>query len=340
MIYFLSDYSLGAHPDVMEALIATNEEHADGYGNDRFTEEASELIREFVGKPEAHIHFMTGGTSANGILIQAALRPYEGVISADSGHIYVHETGTVEAGGHRIFDVPTDNGKLCPEDIENIVRTHENEHNVLPKLVYISQPTELGGVYTKTELKALHDCCRENELLLYADGARLGTALTCDTSDFDIRDMAELTDAFYIGGTKAGALFGEAMVILNEGINDHFRYMLKRAGGMLAKGRLIAVQFTALLKGGEDSLYYRISRRENELAKALAAGIRGRGYSFFLPPETNQIFVIVPDGKIAELKKDFLFNVWCPYDEKSSVVRFVTGWGTEEEEIDALISAL
>jgi threonine aldolase len=298
------------------------------------------MIREMIGKPDAHIHFMVGGTPTNTIAIAAALRPYEAAISADSGHIYVHETGSVEATGHRVFAAPTTDGKLRPKDIEKILLHHEDEHTVIPKLVYITQPTENGGVYTKAELEALHNCCKANDLYLYVDGARLGTALTWPGNDITLKDLANLTDAFYIGGTKIGTLFGEALVILNDNINDHFRYMVKRACALLAKGRLIAVQLKALLEGGEDSLYYQLSRHENQLAIKLAQGVEAKGYKLWIPHQTNQVFVIVPNEKIAELEKDFFFYTWTAYDENNSVIRLVTNWGSKESEIDAILEAL
>ena len=215
-----------------------------------------------IGRTDAHIHFMVGGTPTNTVTIAAALRPYEGVISADSGHIYVHETGSVEATGHRVFARADRGRQAAPADIEKVLLHHEDEHTVIPKMVYITQPTENGGIYTKAELKALHDCCREHDLYLYADGARLGTALTWPGNDVTLKDMAQLTDAFYIGGTKLGALFGEALIIFDDRINDHFRYMIKRSCALLAKGRLIAIQLKALLEGGEDSLYYQLARHE------------------------------------------------------------------------------
>ena len=318
MIYFRSDYSLGAHPKVMQALIDTNMEHTDGYAEDKFSFETADMIREMIGKPDAHVHFMVGGTPTNTVTIAAALRPYEGVISADSGHIYVHETGSVEANGHRVFAAPTKDGKLRPADIEKVLLHHEDEHTVIPKMVYITHPTENGGVYTKSELEALHDCCKKHDLYLYADGARIGTALTWPGNDVTLRDMAQLDDK----------------------INDHFRYMIKRACALLAKGRLIAVQLKALLEGGEDSLYYQLSRHENQLAIKLAEGVQKKGYKLWIPHQTNQVFVIVPNEKIAELEKDFFFYTWAPYDENNSVIRLVINWGSKEEEVDAILEAL
>lgn len=340
MIFFRSDYSLGGHPKVMEALMATNTEHTDGYGDDRFSEETADMIRDMIGKPDAHIYFMIGGTPTNTITISAALRPYEGVISADSGHIYVHETGSVEATGHRIFAAPTADGKLRPADVEKVLLHHEDEHTVLPKMVYISNPTENGGLYTKAELTALRECCKKHDLILYMDGARLGTALTCPTNDLSLKEIADLVDAFYIGGTKVGALFGEALVLMDDKINDHFKYMIKRAGALFAKGRLISVQMRALLEGGENSLYYQIGRKENELAIKLAEGVTAAGYELWLPQQTNQVFVIMENEKIAELEKNFFFYTWCPYDETRSVIRLVIGWGSTEEDVEALLAAI
>ena len=340
MIYFRSDYSLGAHPKVMAALEATNMEHTDGYAEDRFSYACADMIREMIGKPDAHVHFMVGGTPANTITIASALRPYEGVISPSTGHIYVHETGSVEMHGHRVFAAPTEDGKLTPAAIEQMMLHHEDEHTVLPKMVYITHPTENGGVYTKAELTALHDCCRKHDLYFYIDGARLGTALTWPGNDVELTDLADLADAFYIGGTKLGALFGEALVILNDNIDDHFRYMIKRACALLAKGRLIAVQMQALLEGGKNSLYYELARHENELAIKLAKGVTDAGYQLWIPHQTNQVFVIMPNEKIAELEKNFFFYTWCPYDDRNSVIRLVINWGSTEEEVDALLRAL
>ena len=340
MIYFRNDYSLGAHPQVLDALIKTNMEHADGYGNDTFSQETAAMIRQLIGKPDAHVHFMVGGTPSNTITIAAALRPYEGVISADTGHIYVHETGSVEATGHRIFAVATEEGKLQPQDIEQVLLLHEDEHTVIPRLVYISLPTENGGIYTREELLALRQCCLRNNLYLYIDGARLGTALTCERADFTLRDVADLCDAFYIGGTKLGAMFGEALILLEPQIQHNFRYMIKRHLGLLAKGRLISIQMKALLEGGEDSLYYCLGRQENQLAMKLAQGIAGAGYHFWIPPCTNQLFVILPDPLVEELEENFFFHRWKKYDERRTVVRLVIGWGSTEEDVSAFLKAL
>ena len=340
MIYFRSDYSLGAHPKVMQALIDTNMEHTDGYAEDIFSYETADMIREMIGKPDAHIHFMVGGTPTNTITIAAALRPYEGVISPESGHIYVHETGSVEANGHRVFAAPSDDGKLTPAAIEKVLLHHEDEHTVIPKMAYITHPTENGGVYTKAELTALSECCKKHGLYLYMDGARLGTALTWPGNDLSLKDIANLVDAFYIGGTKIGALFGEALILMNDDINDHFRYMIKRACALLAKGRLIAVQLKALLEGGEDSLYCQLARHENEMAIKLSKGLQEKGCRLWIPHQTNQVFVVLENEKIKELEENFFFYTWCPYDETHSVIRLVTNWNSKEEEIDAILAAI
>lgn len=346
MIYFRSDYSLGAHPKIMDALLETNLCHTDGYSDDEFSYECADLIRKIIGKPDANVHFMVGGTPTNTITIAAALRPYEGVISPASGHIYVHETGSVEATGHRVFAAPTPDGKLRVEDIEKILLHHEDEHCVIPKMVYITHPTENGGIYTRGELSALSQFCHKNNLYLYMDGARLGTALARPENDLSIKDIADFVDAFYIGGTKLGTLFGEALVILNDKINDHFRYMIKQNLALLAKGRLIGIQLKALLEGEENpadigsSLYVKLGAHENHLAKKLAEGIVQKGAKLWLPQETNQVFVILDNDKIKELEENFFFYTWCKYDETHSVIRLVTNWNSKDEEIEAFLKAI
>ena len=346
MYYFRSDYSLGAHEKLMNALMETNMEHTDGYAEDKFSFECADMIRRMIGKPDAHIHFMVGGTPSNTVTISAALKPYEGVISPATGHIYVHETGSIEANGHRVFAAPTEDGKLTPEAIEKMMVLFEDEHTVIPRVAYITHPTENGGVYTKEELVALRKCCDKNGLYLYMDGARLGTALMWPGNNLSIKEIADLVDAFYIGGTKIGALLGEALVILNDEINHNFRYMIKRSGGLLAKGRLIAVQLKALLEdetGGDDitkSLYAKLAMHENEMAIKIAEGVQKKGYELWQKHQTNQVFVIVDNDKIKELEENFFFYVWCPYDEKRSVIRLITNWNTKEEEVNAVLEAM
>ncbi|MGI6177894.1 MAG: threonine aldolase family protein [Eubacterium sp.] len=340
MIFFESDYSQGAHPKVMEALERTNLEHADGYALDPHCEHAAQLVRDLIGAPDAAVHMMIGGTNCNVTTIAATLKPYQSVISARSGHIYKHETGSVEATGHRVTTVPGIDGKITPEMIDAAFDEYEDEHTLVPAMVYISEPTESGTLYKKAELEAISAKCRERGLVFYIDGARLGSALTCDECDFTIKDIAPLCDAFYIGGTKNGALMGEALVILNPEINDHFRWYIKQKGGMLAKGRLIGVQFEALLDDGENSLYFKIARETNQKAKRLREGLKALGVSFFGTSCTNQIFPYLPVEAAKKLHEDFMFLDWAPAKDGIIPVRFVCGWGTTDEEVDALLEAV
>ena len=331
MIYFRSDYSQGAHPAVMDALAKTNLEHTDGYGIDEHCERAAEMIRELIGKPDARVHMMIGGTPCNVTFIAANLKPYESVIAARSGHIYVHETGAVEGTGHRVVTAEPREGKLSPEAIEAVLGESQDEHTAMAKMVYISQPTEIGTVYNKAELSALYEYCKARSLILYVDGARLGTALTCDECDMTAAELSDLCDAFYIGGTKNGALFGEALVILRDGLDDHFRWMIKRQCGMLAKGRLIGVQYEALFekdKTDGEPLYFRIARHSNYMAELLRRGLSDMGVKFLGSSPTNQIFPILPAGVVKKLGRDYFFYEWAPEKDGMIPIRLVTGWGT------------
>ncbi len=337
MIYFRSDYSQGAHPKVLDALIQTNLEHSDGYGMDTHCEHAAQMIRDFIGIQDCDVHMMIGGTPCNVTVIAASLRPYESVISARTGHAYFHETGAVEATGHRVVTVNGINGKLTPELIDSAYGEFQDEHTPLPKMVYISQPTETGSIYQKAELIAIANKCRERNLFLYVDGARLGCALTCRKNDLSIRELAQLSDAFYIGGTKNGALFGEALVIRNEQMKDHFRFMMKRQGGLLAKGRLIGVQFEALLDGGTNSIYYSIAAHANHMAEILRDGLKSMNVPFFSDSPTNQIFPLLPTDVVRKLEADFFFHEWAPEQDGMIPIRLVTGWGTRESEVRAFL---
>lgn len=339
MIYFRSDYSQGAHPKVMEALERTNFEHTDGYGVDRHCEHAADIIREMTNDPEASVFMMTGGTSCN-VTVASCLRPYQSVISARSGHMYYHETGAVEATGHRVIALEGVDGKLTPDLIDKAMSEFEDEHTPQPKMVYLSQSTEIGTVYSRSELTAIRDKCNEYGLFLYLDGARLGAALTSRGNDLSISCLASLCDAYYIGGTKNGALFGEALVIRNRELRDHFRWMMKRQCGLMAKGRLIGVQFEALLEGGEQSLYYEIAARENRIADMLRDGISEMGITFFSPSTTNQIFPILKTEVVRELQKDFFFYEWAKESDGMIPIRLVTGWGTTEEDAEAFLDAV
>lgn len=337
MIYFRSDYSQGAHPKVMQALMDTNMEHSDGYALDSHSEHAEQMIKELIGREDCNVYMMVGGTPTNIITIASALKPFECVIAPRSGHIYMHECGGVEASGHKIIPMDPVNGKLTPELIDLAWTEYEDDHTAVPKLVYISQTTEFGTTYTKAELEALRKCCDERDMYLYMDGARLGCALTCDNNDLSIKDIAKLVDAFYIGGTKNGALMGEAVVIFDENINDHYRWMIKQNCGMLAKGRLLGVQFEALLEGGENSIYYEMARNSNAMANKLREGITKAGYKFKGNSNTNQIFPIFPTSMVRDMEKEFFFYDWEAWDENNRVVRLVTSWGTEEKDVNAFL---
>lgn len=340
MIYFRSDYSQGAHPKIMDALMRTNLEHTDGYAMDPHSEHAAQMIKDLIGRQDCEVYMMVGGTPTNIITIASALKPWEAVVAPRTGHIYIHECGGVEASGHRVLAVDGIDGKLTPELIDRAWLEYEDDHTVIPKMAYISHTTESGTVYTKAELEALRQCCDAHDMYLYMDGARLGAALTCQDTDLTIQDIARLTDAFYIGGTKNGLLMGEAVVVFDDNINDHYRWMIKQNCGMLAKGRLIGVQFEALLEGGEDSLFYEIGAKENRLAKKLREGIAAAGYQFDGTSTTNQIFPIFPTEMVRKLEEDFFFYDWAPYGDSHRVVRLVTSWGTTEEDVDAFINAL
>ncbi len=337
MIFFRSDYSQGAHPAVLDALVKTNYEHTDGYGCDIHCENAINAVKKLIGDDKANVFMMVGGTPCNITYIAAALKPYEAVISARTGHIYSHETGGVEATGHRIITVDGIDGKLTPELIDRAYSEYEDEHTPLPKMVYLSQPTEIGTIYSKSEMTAIAEKCKEKDLLLYVDGARLGSALTSKANDLSIKELASLADAFYIGGTKNGALFGEALVIKSDDITSHFRFMMKRECGLLAKGRLIGVQFEALLSG-ETPLYYEIASHSNALADRLRDGLKELGVEFCGSSPTNQIFPIFAPSVVEELKKDFFFYEWPSDRTDMQAIRLVTSWGSTEDDVDAFLS--
>ncbi len=341
MIRFNCDYSEGACPQIMELLQKTNLEQTPGYGEDCYCAEAAGLIRERIGKPEAGVHFLVGGTQANLTVIGAALRPYQGVIGADTSHINVHETGAVEATGHKVLVLPSEAGKITAAQVEALYEAHISdesaEHTVQPGMVYISHPTELGTLYTKSELEALYGVCRKNGLFLYVDGARLAYGLGAEESDVDLKTLASNCDVFYMGGTKCGALFGEAVVILNPALDRDFRYMIKQRGGMLAKGRLLGLQFKGLL---EQGLYEKLGRYGDQLADRLREAFREKGYCFYAENRTNQIFPILPDSVLERLKEKYSFTYQCRMDEARSAVRFCTSWATRREDVEALIRDL
>ena len=337
MIRFESDYLEGALPEVMQALCDTNYAQTPGYGEDEYCREAADIIRAKCSAPDADVHFLVGGTQANMIVITAALRPHQAAIAAETGHIAVHETGSIEAAGHKVITLKSGDGKITAAQVRSCVEAHWNdsthEHMAQPALVYISQPTENGTVYSLAELEALSAVCREKGLLFYVDGARLGTALV--SSDMALPDLARLTDAFYIGGTKLGALFGEAVVITNRAIARDFRYIVKQRGGMFAKGRLLGVQFGALM---HDGLYERTAKREVDLAMKLRAAFEAKGWPLCYDSPTNQQFPIVPDAVLEKLAEKYTFSHWGKVDGSHTAVRFCTSWATREEDVDALIA--
>lgn len=337
MILFLNDYSEGAHPRVLEAMASNNLTQQRGYGLDDISLRAHDKVRALIGCPEADVHLMTGGTSANLVALTAFLRPHEAVISADCGHINTHETGALEGAGHKILAAPAQAGKLRAEDVRRIVAAHPDEHMVRPRAVFISNASELGTVYTLAELQALRDECDECGLYLYMDGARLGSALSSEGCDVAFTDLPELCDAFYIGGTKNGALIGEAMVIVNPALKRDFRYILKQRGGMLAKGFLVGQQFDVLMEG---SLYLDIARHANEMAQIARAALKARAIPFFVETVTNQLFPILTKAQIAYLAADFGFQVWEELPDGRTAIRIVTSWATPEENVRTLADAI
>lgn len=336
-ISFKDDYSEGAHPEILKLLSETNLLQTIGYGEDEFSEKARQLIKDKIGINNVDIHFVTGGTQANLLVISSVLKSYQSVIAATTAHIEVHEAGAIEATGHKISTIETSDGKLTPDKIKKVLEFHTDEHMVMPKLVFISNSTEIGTVYSKQELSNLFHFCKKNNLYLYLDGARLATALTSDNSELTLKDLSELTDVYYIGGTKNGALLGEAIVINNNDLKENFRFNMKQKGALLAKGRLIGIQFTALFK---TELFFELAKHANKSAGKLADTFRNMGYEFMAKPVTNQIFPILPNDLIEKLHKKYDFYVWSKFNETHSIVRIVCSWATDEKVIDEFIQNL
>lgn len=334
MISFKNDYSEGAHPRVLEALIKTNLEQTDGYGEDPYTLEAYELIKEKIQCRDCDVRFIVGGTQTNMLVISHILRPHQSVISAETGHINGHETGAIEATGHKVELVPAPEGKLTPELVKSILDKHTDAHNVEPKMVYISNPTEIGTLYKKAELEALYNFCKENGLYLFMDGARLASALTSEYNDIELSDYPKFTDVFYIGGTKCGALFGETAVFVNKNLFEGFQYAIKQRGALLAKGRMLGLQFGELFR---DNLYYEIGQHSNDMAMMLKKCFEDNGFKFMAESYSNQQFPILPNKITAELDNKYKYTFTEKYDEESSVIRFVTSWGTKKENVEEFI---
>lgn len=341
MLSFTCDYTLGAHPKILERLVETNMEQLPGYGNDCYCESAKEKIRKACECPDAEIWFLSGGTQTNATVIDAVLQKYEGVISAQTGHINVHEAGAVEYTGHKVLTLPAHEGKIRAEELKTLLKTFwsdgSHEHMVFPGMVYISHPTEYGTLYSKAELEAISRVCRACEIPLYLDGARLGYGLASYAADVTLPMIANLCDIFYIGGTKVGALCGEAVVFTHKNAPRRFLTLIKQHGALMAKGRLPGIQFDALFT---DDLYFTISRHAIEMAELLKKGFAEKGYSFFLHSPTNQQFIILENSKLEELQKKVSFEIWEPLDAEHTVVRFATSWGTTAEEIEELMELL
>ncbi len=339
MINFECDYTEGAHPRILEALIKTNFEQTSGYGKDAYCEAAREKIKAVCETPDADVHFLVGGTQTNTTVLSALLRPYQGAISATEGHIATHETGAIEATGHKVLTLPCENGKITADEIEAYCAAHyasgTSEHTVQPGAVYLTFPTECGTIYTKAELAAIRRACDAYDLPLFLDGARLGYGLADPNCDLTLPELASLCDIFYIGGTKCGAFFGEAVVIRNAKYKKDFRYFIKRHGGMFAKGRLLGIQFGVLF---EDGLYFDICRHAVEQALRIRKAFASRGVEFFGQSMTNQQFPILTEAQVNYFAADYLPEYWGPAADGKKIMRFCTSWATKDEAVDKLVA--
>ncbi len=333
---FKNDYSEGAHPHIVQALFESNLTQADGYGEDIFCTHAAQLIKQAAQNEQISVHFVSGGTQANLICLASLMKPYQAVIAAETAHINVHEAGAIEATGHKICSVPSRDGKLTPSGIQAVCDLHIDEHQVQPKVVFISNATEVGTVYSLAELKALRAVCDRNDLILYMDGARLGVALVIENSDVTLHAITKLVDVFYIGGTKNGALIGEAIVFCDPALDHDFRFYMKQHGGLLAKGRLLGIQFETLFQEG---LYFEMAKHANQMAQRIVAAMSELGVSFLTDSPTNQIFPILPNAVIEQLLANYAFYVWQAVDEgHKSAVRLVTSWAAQPAVIDQFIA--
>lgn len=341
MLHFDSDYMEGAHPEVMRRLLETNLEQTTGYGSDAYCSRAKELIRQACGQPQAQVHFLVGGTQTNATVIDGLLARHEGVLAAETAHINVHESGAIEASGHKVLTLPSHEGKVWAEEVERYIRDFYSddtyEHMVAPGMLYISHPTEYGTLYSLQELEALSAVCRKAGIPMYMDGARLGYALAATGTDVTLADVARLCDVFYIGGTKVGALFGEAVVVTRPELLPRFFPLIKQHGALLAKGRLLGIQFETLFT---DGLYERIAGHAVGLAMRIKEAFRARGYEVYIDSPTNQQFFRLPNETIDRLMQHATFELWGPRGEYESVVRFVTSWATREEAVEELVGLL
>jgi threonine aldolase len=334
MYSFKNDYSEGAHSSILNALVESNFEQEEGYGEDCYTRKAIAFIKEKMGRNDVDIHFLSGGTQTNLTALAAFLRPHEAAMAASSGHILGHETGAIEATGHKVISIDTEDGKLTPEHLIKVLEGHPDEHMVKPKLVYISNSTEIGTIYKKKELEELRKFCNDHQLFLYMDGARLGSALCSKGNDLKLSDLPDLVDAFYIGGTKNGALLGEALVISCDILKEDFRYHIKQRGGLLAKGRLLGIQFLELFR---DNLFFDLAIHANRMAEMLREELRKANLKFLTESPSNQIFPILPNSVITELEQKYTFHIWEAVDSDYSAIRLVTSWATKEDAVAAFI---
>ena len=341
MKYFECDYMEGAHPLIMEKMMETNMEHTSGYGSDPYTISAKDKIRKECGCPNAQVHFLVGGTQTNAIMIKTLLRPYEGVFAVETGHVNVHEAGAIEAGGHKVITLPGEDGKMTAasvkEYMERWTRDDTNIHMVKPGMIYISHPTELGTLYTKKELQELRDVCTKYHILMYMDGARMGYGLMADDTDVTLKDIASLCDAFYIGGTKVGALFGEAVVIPNPDLVHGMFPIIKQEGALLAKGRLLGIQFDTLFT---DGLYFKIAKHALDMAKKLKEGLKERGYRFYYESPTNQQYIVLKNEELDNFGKKVAYSFWEEVNENETAIRLVTSWATKEEDVEEFLLSL
>lgn len=340
MYYFENDYCEGAQPAILQKLVETNFEKVPGYGTDPYCASAKEKIRAACACPDADVTFISGGTQTNSIVIASMLQRWQGVVAAATGHVAAHEAGAIEYTGHKVIGLPQKNGKLDAATVEDFCKTFyaddNHDHMVFPGMVYISHPTEYGTLYTKAELEALSAVCHAYKMPLFVDGARLGYGLVAKGADVTLADLARLTDVFYIGGTKVGALCGEA-VVFPHGAPAHFMTMVKQQGALLAKGRLMGLQFDVLFT---DDLYTKISRNAIETADRMKEGLAAKGYQFFMDSPTNQIFVVLPNAQLAALEGKAKFGFWEKYDDTHTVVRIATSWATKMEDVEGLLGIL
>ncbi|MFA6037373.1 MAG: aminotransferase class V-fold PLP-dependent enzyme [Legionellales bacterium] len=336
--HFFDDYSEGAHPYILDALVRTNLQQEEGYSADSFSMQAEKLIQTQMNRANAQIHFVATGTQANIVCLASLLKPYESVIAVDSGHINVFEVGAIEATGHKVHSLPAQAGKLTPQMVQTLVESTNFDQMVKPKVVYISQTTEVGSIYTKKELEALSKVCKNHDLYFYIDGARLGHALMSEQADFNLQDIANLADMFYIGGTKNGGLIGEAIVIPNISLQPEFRRHLRQRGALLAKARSVSIQFVEFFK---NNLYFENAKHANQMAKQLAQGIKACGYTFEAEVVTNQLFVHLPNNIIEKLKPLYGFHIWGKSSlNDHTVIRLVTSWATPETAVQGFIEDL